>query len=109
MISMPRLRIPAYAKACARRGLKLRAEAPKSKKFGLTKSEARRLGIASGVERAKQIIKSKSLSHADAKKVAMFYQRFRNCKTPKCKGAILLWGGAKFGSYAVKWVKKNES
>jgi hypothetical protein len=104
---LKRLRITNQAKQKARMALKERERLPKSRKFGLNKSQANKLGINSGVERAKQIIRSKSLPIKDAKRVASFYQRFKNCKTPKCEGAINLWGGRSFGRRAVSFVKKN--
>lgn len=92
---MPKLiRIPFYAKVSARRGLEERKE----NNAGLTKSQAKRLGINSGVERAKQILRNKYLKESEAKSVARFYLRFRNCKTNRCETALDLWGGRKFGS-----------
>ena len=92
------IKIPNYAKEEAKKSLKLRDSLPKSKKFGIDKTEASRLKIASGVERAKQIMNNKRISVEDAKKVARFYSRFKNCKTDKCKGAVGLWGGEKWGN-----------
>jgi len=100
-----RLTIPEYAKRAARQALELRDSLPKSRRFGLTTYEARREGVFSGVERAKQIISSPSLPPADAQSVASFYQRFKGCRTKKCEGAIGLWGGRKFGKKAVEFVK----
>jgi len=93
----PFIKVPAYAKKDARKALSLRDSLPKSKKFGINKKEAKSLGIASGVERAHQLSKNKYIPIEDAKKVAKFYNRFKNCRTPKCEGAIDLWGGRKFG------------
>lgn len=101
-----RLKIPKYAKEEARRALELRRSLPASKKFGITNNEAKKLGIASGVERAKQIMQRKYLPQSDTKRVAAFYQRFKGCKTPKCEGAIGLWGGRKFGKIAVDHINK---
>lgn len=92
-----RIPIPSYAKSAARLGLKKRASLPKSKKSGLTKSEASRMGISSGVERAKQIINNSTLSEQDARSVGRFYARFRNQRSQKAENALLLWGGRKFG------------
>lgn len=89
--------IPNYAKSRAANALKKRESLPSYKKFGLDKKEASKLRINSGVERAKQIIREDSLDKEDAKRVAAFYNRFKNCNTPKCEGAIDLWGGRKFG------------
>jgi len=84
-----RLIIPLYAKKEASEGLRLR----KRLNTGLNKEEAKLLGINSGVERAKQLIRNKYLNEEDAKSVARFYLRFRNKKSPKSKIAIKLWGG----------------
>ena len=91
------IKIPGYAKADARKALEQRNKLNESKRYGLTKQEAKVLGINSGVERAKQIIRNEYLSKEDAKRVAAFYSRFKNCKTPKCEGAIDLWGGRRWG------------
>jgi hypothetical protein len=91
------IKIPVYAKREAEQWLKIRDTLPKSKQFGIDKSEASKLGINSGVERAKQIIKESHLPMKDAKRVAAFYDRFKNCTTFKCEGAIGIWGGRKFG------------
>lgn len=89
---MKRIKIPQYAKNRAREGLKER----KINKAGLTKDQAKKLGINSGVERAKQIIRSKTLSHEDAKRVAAFYDRFKNKRTKRSETALKLWGGRRF-------------
>ena len=102
-----KLKVTQQAKAKARLALEERRSLPNSRKFGLDKRQASSLGINSGVERAKQIVRSKSLNMRDAERVAAFYNRFKNCRTPKCNGAINLWGGRKFGRKAVEFVKKN--
>ena len=91
-----KFQIPQYAKIKAQEALNERKSLPNYKKFGLDKDEAKVLGINSGVERAKQIIRSNKLSKEDAERVIAFYSRFKNCNTPKCEGAINLWGGRKF-------------
>ena len=91
------IKIPKYAKEDARKALELRRTLSNSNKFGITKAEAKELGINSGVERAKQIINNDYLNEEDAKRVGAFYDRFKNCRTPKCEGAIKLWGGRRFG------------
>lgn len=91
------IKIPAHAKSAAKQGLDERRRLAPSKRFGIDKEQARRLGINSGVERAKQIIRNKNLPLNDAKRVAAFYNRFKNCRTKKCEGAIKLWGGRRFG------------
>lgn len=98
-INMARVVVPLYAKQSAKKGLSLRRQSSKSNKAGLTKSEASKLGIASGVERAKQLIRSQTISEDDARKVARFYARFKNVRTAKGEQALLLWGGRRYGLY----------
>lgn len=105
---MGRLNIPGVAKREAKKALRKRKRLSKSRKFGLNRSEAREAGVFSGVERARQIMRSESLSLSDAKRVASFYQRFKHCTSPKCEGALDLWGGRTFGRSAVRFVKKNK-
>lgn len=93
-----RLKIPFYAKLEAKRGLKER----ELNKAGLTGAEARILGITSGVERAKRLIKNEFIDEANAKAVARFYLRFRNRKTPKAETALRLWGGRRWGKLLAK-------
>lgn len=102
-----RINIPSYAKTAARKALQQRARLPPSKRFGIDKQQARRLGINSGVERARQIIRSDSLSQQDAKRVSAFYNRFKNCRSPKCEGAINLWGGRRFGRSVSRQVRRR--
>jgi hypothetical protein len=90
------IKIPKYAKEKAQSALKLRDSLPKSKKFGLSKKEANSLGIASGVERAKQIVKQDYLDKEDAERVCAFKRFLKRDRTPKIQGAIDLWGGEKF-------------
>lgn len=93
-----RIKIPYYVKKAAVESLRER----EINKAGLTKSKAQKLGIFSGVERAKQIIRNKYLKEDDLKAIARFYLRFRNCKTKKCETAIKLWGGRRFGRLLAK-------
>jgi len=88
--------VPEYAKVAARRGLRLRKLASSSRKFGITREQANKLGIDSGIERAKQLIREKRITESKAKRIARFYSRFKNCFTPKCEGAHLIWGGRKW-------------
>lgn len=104
---MPRLKVTPTAKREAEKALRKRRMQVPSRKVGLAPTEARRMGIASGVSRARQLIRSKSISMSDAERVAAFYQRFKNCRTPRCEQAIDLWGGRTFGSKAVRFVRKN--
>lgn len=89
--------MPQYAKTAAREGLRERKE----NKAGLTPSEAKRLGVYSGVARAEQIVRNKFLDESDLRAIARFYMRFKNCKTKKCETALKLWGGRRFGKLLV--------
>lgn len=96
---MPRrIKIPFYAKVEAKKGLFLR------KKYGggLTKQEASLLGIDSGVERAKQLIRNTYMYEPDLKATARFWIRFRRRKTMRSKVARLLWGGDRWGRLLYK-------
>jgi len=104
---MVRYKVPSYAKKKASAALKKREMLPESKRFGITKQQAKKLKINSGVERAKQIKRSKTVPEKDAKRIAAFYQRFKNCKTPKCEGAIDLWGGRRWGRELSSELKKK--
>ncbi len=108
MIVEKKLKITAEAKRCAAHALSEREKLPASKKYGITKEQAAKLGINSGVERAKQIIASTHLPWPDAVRVARFYQRFKNKEGPRAQGAIDLWGGRAFGELAVEFVRKNK-
>jgi len=103
-----RLKVPKYAKEAAKRALEFNKEVPKSQKVGLTKIEAKKKGINSGVERAKQLIKSDSISMEDARAVCNF-KRFLGMKqTTRVEAAIDLWGGERFIRDACEFVKKND-
>ena len=104
---MKKLKVTSLAKRKAADALEKRANLPNSKKFGLNVYEARKLGIASGVGRANQLINNKNIGCEDAKRVAAFYQRFKNRSSPKVEGALDLWGGRSFGRKAVKFVKNK--
>ena len=91
---MPKkLKIPYYAKIAARKGLQER----KDNQAGLTPKQARMMGITSGVDRARQILRNKSLSEKNLKAIARFYLRFRGRRTKRTETAIKLWGGRRFG------------
>lgn len=87
------IKIPYYVKKAAKEGLSER----RLNKAGLDKYQAKKLGINSGVERAKQLIRNKYLKVKDIKRVAAFYDRFKNQKTPRARTALKLWGGARWG------------
>jgi len=103
-----KLLIPQYAKKAARRALSLRKKQSKSKKVGLSVSQARKQGIRSGVSQAKYLISHKYLSPRKAIPYYRFYQRFKNCMTKRCEQALDLWGGRKFlKSKVFRYVKTN--
>jgi len=100
------LPIPDYAKHAARKALILRKKLPKSRRFGLSPSQAQSLGIISGVNQAKFILNNRAMPLHKAREFNRFYQRFKNCRTRKCEGAMNLWGGRKFLKFRVmKFVK----
>jgi len=99
------LRIPQYAKRSAEKALRQRRRLSKSKRFGISFAEAREKGIRSGVRQAQKIIARDFLSIEEVKPYARFYQRFKNCTTPKCEGALNLWGGRKFGQLCVNFLR----
>lgn len=92
-----RIPIPSYAKQSAKKGLKLRKQ--QDNPSGLTKKEADKLGINSGVERARQLVNNKTISIKDAKSIRNFLNRFKNSRSKRSEIAILLWGGRKFRVY----------
>lgn len=92
-----RIDIPKFAKINAKKGLALRKK--QQMPSGLTKEEAKVLGIQSGVERARQLIKNKTISIEDAKSIRNFLNRFKNQRSKRSEIAIMLWGGRKFRIY----------
>lgn len=103
---MGRLKVTKRAKRKASSALARRKKLPKSKRFGITKKKAKKLGIKSGVARAKQLKRSKSISTKDACSVGNFYSRFKNKRSKRAEGAIDLWGGRSFGRKARSHCKK---
>ena len=109
---MKRIRIPLLAKELAKQSLRANKSLPKYKRVGLTKQQAEKLGIQSGIERAKQLIRNKTVSIKDAKSIASFYNRFKGFRTKRANLAINLWGGRKFGkdlNTILKQIKRGES
>ena len=100
--------IPLYAREAARKGLKIRAKRSKSKKAGLSRAEAKKLGIASGVARAYQLSVNKNISEKDAKSIARFYARFKNKRSKKANEALLLWGSRRYGKALYKKLYKSK-
>jgi len=105
---MKQLKVTKKAKERARKALALRKKLPKYKRFGLDRNQARKLKINSGVERAKQLISSDSISYKDAIAVAKFSRWLKRPKTQRVKGSIDLWGGEEFIQRARRFVKKNK-
>ena len=103
-----RLNITKEAKKKAKESLELRNRLPKYKRFGLDKKEAKRLKINSGVERAKQLINSKSISYKDAVAVAKFSRWLKRPRTQRVQGSIDLWGGEDFIKKAREFVRRNK-
>lgn len=101
--------IPPYAKKRAEEALSVRERLPRYLRYGIEKEQAAQTGITSGVERAKQLMKSKYLNENDAKRVAAFYNRFKGRKSFKVEGALNLWGGRKFGEYVVKKLEGGQN
>lgn len=97
-----KIRIPKYAKQEAKNSLALRKSLSKSQKFGIGKATATKLNIRSGVEQAQKLIRRTYLTSEEALAYYRFYLRFRKCTTPKCEGAISLWGGRRFGQMLEK-------
>lgn len=108
MFFLARLKVPLYAKEKAMKALERRALLPPSKRFGFNKRQARVAGVQSGVARAEQLIRDDSIGLSDAKSMALFYSRFKNCLTVRCEGAIDLWGGRRFLKKVLIFVNKNK-
>ena len=91
-----KLKVPIYAKKSANEAL--------IKRVGL--SDSKKLGIESGVTRARQIINKDYYDwrnpddRNDLIEMSNFYNRFKNCYSPKCDGSMGLWGG--------RWFLRND-
>lgn len=91
------IKIPSSAKNSAKKGLLQRKKFERGNKPGLTSAQASKLKIQSGVQRAYSLIKQTYITEEEAKEVARFYSRWKNCRTPKCQTNHNLWGGRKWG------------
>jgi len=102
-----KLKIDKLAKQKAKQALELRDSLSKSKKFGLDKNQANILGINSGVERAKQIVRSDYITNDDdIKAICRFKRWLPRKRTQKVQGSIDLWGGEKLIKKACDVSKK---
>jgi len=106
---------PEGVSKAAERGLELRREAPKSKKGGLSVSQAKKEGVGSGVQRAVNLKNKDTLSPDTVKRMNNFFNRHRKNKSidkgktaanDKGYQAWLLWGGDPGASWASKVVKQ---
>jgi hypothetical protein len=88
----------------AKKALKFNRENP-NLAVGLSKSEAKKLGITSGIDRAKQLINNKFITINDAKAIVRFYDRFKGTKTQRVEQAINLWGGRQFAQELKQMLK----
>lgn len=100
-----KIKIPKYVKETVKKALEERKKLPVSERYGLTKKQAEKKGIQSGVERANQLKNNSYITEFDARRIIAFYERFKGCKTKKCEGAINLWGGRKFAQFLRKIYK----
>jgi hypothetical protein len=91
----------AASRAAARQGLQARAAAPLSRRGGLTTQQAGRLGIGSGVARARDIVAGKRVNAHQVKRFCDSKQHERDRalaqglepKDSKALQSWLLWGG----------------
>jgi hypothetical protein len=99
----------------AERGLELRKEAPKSKKGGLSVSQAKKEGVGSGVQRAVNLKNRDTLNPDTVKRMNNFFNRHAKNKkidagkkASEDKGyqAWMLWGGDPGASWARKIVRQ---
>lgn len=101
---------PKGVREAAERGLRMRREAPKSKRGGLTTSEAGKQGIGSGVARATQLSKGGNVSPRVVRQMAGFFARHeKNKGTDRGRIAWLLWGGDAGRSWANKVVRQMDA
>jgi hypothetical protein len=104
---------PEGARKAAELGLKIRSEAPKSKKGGLTNSEASKYGIGSGVQRAVNLKNGSKMSPKVVRQMKAFFDRhsaykYKHKEEPKGRARIswLLWGGDPGYTWAQKVVRQ---
>lgn len=84
-----RVVVPYYAKISAKLGL--------MSDSGMSKTQARKLNIRSGIKTAQTLVSQKTISPDLAKAIARFYLRFKGQRSKRSENAINLWGGRRFG------------
>ena len=97
----------------AAKGLEYRKEAPKSRKGGLTASQASKYGIGSGVQRAVTLTNDKYISPKTIKRMYSFFSRHSVYKNNhdhqnpnRSYISWLIWGGDEAYTWSSKLVEK---
>jgi hypothetical protein len=99
---MASLKVPENVRKAAKKGLEMRREAPKSQKGGITNREAKKQGIGSGIQRARNLVQGSISEKTIPRMVSFFARHGANIKKARSKPsehrrmriADLLWGGA---------------
>lgn len=99
---MASLKVPESVRKAAKRGLEMRRQAPKSQKGGITRREASKQGIGSGIQRASNLMRGSVSESTIPRMVSFFARHGANIKKARSKPsehrrmriADLLWGGA---------------
>jgi 8-oxo-dGTP pyrophosphatase MutT (NUDIX family) len=108
--------VPENVRKAAQKGLDLRAKQPAGRKAGLTPQEAGKLGIGSGVARARDLISGR-VSYDTVKRMKAYFSRHaKNYKLDPGKRPVddkgyvagLLWGGEPGRVWANKIVRQNQ-
>lgn len=97
----------------ASKGLEYRKEAPKSRKGGLTASQASKFGIGSGIQRAVTLINDKYISPKTIKRMYSFFSRHsvhrdkHDHQNPnRSYISWLIWGGDEAYAWSARLVEK---
>jgi len=99
---MASLKVPESVRKAAKKGLEMRRAAPKSQKGGITRREASKQGIGSGIQRASNLMRG-SVSEATIPRMVSFFARHNKSiqkgranpsENRRIRIADLLWGGA---------------
>ena len=99
---MASLKVPESVRKAAKRGLEMRRQAPKSQKGGITRREAGKQGIGSGIQRASNLMRGSVSESTIPRMVSFFARHGANIKKARSNPsehrrmriADLLWGGA---------------